>query len=422
MEGFEIGVEAPEVDLGGGADEGAEVQEDVQDTPEGDSPEGEPEGEDPSDKPAGPLVQDGKLSPAARAALDKLKAENPALAKSIQKALFAEDRLRRELPGGFKEVQQLRQRIEELGGDDGIKDTQQELSGWREFDNLYTAGDAAVLKFLTDTPAAQAAFLKIAPMAFEKFREASPDGFASYISQAFLGDWEACKIPLILERLTDFIPEDNAKAMAYIQSLKNYDARIREMAQKQPEAPKVAPKDDGRVAELEKRETALLRQEWGNEIGKLHTPLFQKAWKAVLGDRKLSDVQKEGIRELYASRLQAAIKERQLDDKLNRFFGAKDKAGYLKFMTNFYTEMAPKALRSAMEHAGIGAKTGPKPGVPGVPKPGVQAPAKPDQGFVAVNAKPNFFTEVDRVRTTPQMLANHQAILKNGRKVQWPKG
>lgn len=365
-------------------------------------------------------VRDGRLSPAAKATIDELRAKNPAMAKAVQRALFAEERLYRELPGGFKELAQIRQTVEQLGGENGIQDLQAETNGWREFDSLYTAGDPKVLEFLTETPEAQAAFLKIAPMAFEKYRQASPEGYSSYVAQVFVGDMVSNGIPLALERIQDHIA-DNPKAMAALKPLIDYVNRVGDLSKKQPAAPASPAKgDDARSQEFDKRDRELRSKEWGTETAQLHNKLYRDAIAKHLPGRKLSESQSSALLKLYRSNLSSVLEgKKDWRTNIDRFFGAKDKSGYLRYFESNYKEAVPRALRMSLAELGIGQKPGPKAGE----KPGDKAkpatPAKAEEGFKLVSAKPNFLADVNRNLTTPQMWQSKKAILKNGTKVQW---
>lgn len=368
-------------------------------------------------------VENGRLHPLSKAAIDKIKADNPALARSIQKALFAEDRLRRELPNGFKDLQELRGKIEELGGDTGIQEVRQEIDGWREFDAKYTAGDPEVLKFLTETPEAEAAFLKIAPAAFEKFREAHPQGYSAYVSQVFDATLNESNIPLMLARLA-WVGKDNPEILDIHNQLVGFVNGIKGMARQTVAPPKIESRGpDPRSAELDNREKQLARTEWSRESNSKHADIFNSQWKALVGDRKLSDTQKATVKELYGLKLNAILKARpDFNQNLERYFGAKDKAGFLKLFEGTYREAVPRALRTAIEQLGIG-KPGPKPGQaaakPATPS-AKPAPTAANAGFTFTAAKPDM-AMVDRTSTTPEMWQSGKAVLRTGQKVWWKK-
>lgn len=426
-----VSVEAP-VDAGtdAGFDAGGDFEGDAGSTgseQEGSVAEPAAESEPSGDQKDFRPLENGKLTQAGRQVLEKLKAENPQVAKAVQRALFMEDRLRREIPGGFKEVQELRQRVEQLGGETGIQEIQAEMDGWRGFDEMYTAGDPKVLEFLTETPEAQAAFLKIAPAAFDRFREAHPDGYNAYMTQVFAADLQENQIPLMLERLA-WLAKDNPEIMDLQQRLANYVSRIGQLSRKPVTAPAAASpaKPDARIAELEQREQQFVRKEWAGEAQQKHSTLFNQEWRKQIGDRKLSDTQAAAIRELYGLKLGAILKAKpDFNQNLEKYFKAGQKDGFLKLHNTTYAEAVPRALRAAINSMGVGAKPGPK-GTEGKPgSPGAAKPIKPtngtvNAGFTFVAQKPEMSTVNNRA-TTPEMWTAGRAILRDGKRVYWRK-
>ncbi len=428
-----ISIEAPELDLSGGADDGADIDAGGDGAADGGDGTAAPEGDAAADGAEGDqsgkpflAVDNGKLSKVAKETIEKLKAENPQLAKAVQRALFAEDRLRRELPGGFKDLTALRGKLEELGGDEGIQNIQGELNGWKEFDAQYTAGDPKVLEFLTETPEAAAAFLKIAPAAFEKFREQHPDGYSAYVSQVFLADMQAEQFPMMVQLLGSvlgrgtFSEADKAEATKIYTALTGYYNRISEFAKKQVAAPTPAASKgaDPRAAELDTREQSIRRTEWSGESGQQHARIFGEAWK-----RLASGVpkEKEGlVRRLYGMHLQEKLNaKKDFQPNMDRYFKAKQKDGFMRLHDSTFKDAVPLALRSAMAEAGIGARKAPA--AAGAPKPG-EAPKpgatpKPATGFTP-GVKPAM-SEVNNVLTSATMWQNKQAVLKNGTRRTW---
>src|SRR5215472_14617464 len=147
MEALDISAAgAPELDSGySAAAEPADQPQPAGDTPPADpgasGEDGETGGSEPGEQTFFRAIENGRLSESAKTALARLKTESPPAYRAVTRALFAEQRLRQELPGGFKDIQQLRDRIEQLGGDTGIEETRQELNGFREFEALYSAAD-----------------------------------------------------------------------------------------------------------------------------------------------------------------------------------------------------------------------------------------------------------------------------------------
>lgn len=415
------GVDETTVDTGDLTDTGTETTEQ---TDTGVEPKGTP-GEKPEGTPPANVrpVVDGKLSPEFKPFYDKLKAEQPALARAVMNAIQMESRFLKEVPGGLKEVQQLREHIERLGGEDGIQELTGELDGWRGFDEQYTAGDPKILEFLTETPEASAAFLKIAPSAFEKFRELHPEGYGAYVSQVFLGDMQQSKIPeqlIELRYIVGGMPDGDLKtaAVAVLGKLNGYLERIGTLASKQvtPPAAKAPGADDKRASELTQRETNLRRTEWRGETDKTHRNLFNSEFKKQIGDRKLSDSQRATVLELYGLKLGAILKGLpKFNENLEKYFASNQRDGFVRYIESAYKDAVPRALRAAIGQAGIGAKPGPAAGA--LPKQGTGA-IKPAAGFTFVTAKPAM-SLVNNRETTPDMWLKGQAVLKDGKRVTW---
>jgi hypothetical protein len=420
-----VGFEAPELDLSSPETESPDL-ETIGSESEMPDPGTGAAGAETETEAAKPFlaVENGKLSELAKKTIEELKLKNPQLAKAVQRALFAEDRLRRELPGGFKEVAQLREKIEQLGGDEGIQSLQSELDGWKDFDAKYTAGDPAVLQFLTETPEAEAAFLKIAPAVFEKFREVNSDGYSAYISQVFVSDMRENEIPMTIQLLGSLLGRaqaqlsepDRVEAKRLYDALSSYVNRINEFSRKPVSAAPAASKAgaDPRQAELDTRETNLRKQEWQGETERQHAAIFSAAWKRLAATVPQNQV--APLRKLYALHLQETLAaKKDFDTNMNRFFAAKQKDGFLRTHKSAFEAAVPLALRKAMAELGIGARKAPAtaaaPGTPATAKP-------PAPGFIPVSQKPNM-AEVDNVRTTPAMWQNKRAVLKNGKQVTW---
>ena len=383
-----------------------------------------PEGE-PGAKP-GRVVVDGRLSPQAKAALDAIAADpkNKSIADALRREVFLAERLRRELPGGVQELQGLRQQIETLGGAEGIKETQNELNGWHEFDQQFTAGDPKVLEFLTQTPEGMQSFLKIVPMAMEKYREAHPEGFNSYVTGVWNADMNQAQIPLVVARLADYlsqVPEGvREQAMGLWKHLNDYTNRISQLASKAVTAPKIEtpPKSDN---SLQERELNFTRKEWRSEAEQQHhNKIFNAAWQKHVGTKQISPEQQRGIIRLYRTELQELLSNKKdWNSTLERYVKSGQKDGFLRHFGTVYQEASPLALRKALSAFGIN-KAGVKPtptATPGVTKP--VGTAKPAAGFVLIGKKPDMATEVNRPMTTAEMWTKRQAVLKDGRKVTW---
>ena len=232
------------------------------------------------------VVENGKLAQVAKDHLSKLKAENPALARALEKDAFLADRFRREFPGGPAELKTMRDTLETLGGETGVQEITQELDGWRQFDQQFTAGDPKVLEFLTSEPEAQSAFLQIAPQAFEKFRELNPEGYGAYVAQVFVADMMQEQVPLMMQRLGDFLG-DNPKASEVYQKLVGYLNRIGTLAKNPVNKPfeKAQPKGpDPDRQKFEQDREAFTKQQWRSESDTIHKRVFDAEWSKMVCD------------------------------------------------------------------------------------------------------------------------------------------
>ena len=425
-----VSYDAPELDLGGGAaeDEGFEAEGKTGGEGETVGGEGEAEGEGEQQK-AGPFraIEDGRPSKAVKDILAKI--ENPAAAKAFQRALFVEDRLRRELPGGFKELETLRGHVEQLGGDTGIQEMQGELTGWRQFDEQWSAGDPKVLEFLTETPEAKDAFARIAPAAFEKYREMNFEGYQGYVSQVFSADMQQEEIPLslrllvnVLQRAKFDVEADRTEAGGLVNKLIGYVNRIGEFAKKDVALPTRAT-PDSRAAELDTREQKLRRTEWSGEVNKQHAGIFSEAWRRLVApmlpaDKAKAEAASNLIRRLYGIHLNEKLgAKRDFNPNMERFFKANQKDGFIRLHGSAFKEAVPLALRLALAEAGLTKRQAPN----GNGKPAAAAASRaaaPAEDFMHVGKKPEM-AEVNRNLTGTKMWLEHKAILKSGKKVTW---
>ncbi len=369
------------------------------------------------------VSEDGKrLDEKARATLDELKAKDPALAKAFREALFKSDAF--EKLGGLKEVQQLRQTIEQLGGPQGIENIQAEVKGWNDFDQQYMAGDPKALEFMLSSPESQQAFMKLAPMAFNKFEELNPEGYASYLCQRIVGDAVANRVPISMELAQHYLAAGDAtKAAEEFAKVVNWFQGLDATAKK-PIAPKepAADPNNPRLRELEQQNEGFVRDQWRQETAKEQNTVYASELNRLLAGRKVTDIQREDILHRVQTKLGLRIKEHE--NTLDRYFKAKDKDGFLKFANSFSKKHIPDLLREAVDRY-VPQKPGPKTLAPqaGQPlKPPINANGKPAEGF----------TFVDKMPTRDQIdwsnpfntLANTKlgrAITIDGKKVSWRK-
>lgn len=370
-------------------------------------------------EPGRSLIENGKLTPAAKAVLENLQKTNPAEARQIKDALFLKDRLAQELPGGFKELKTLRQAVESFGGEQGLQEVKAELEGWAEFDNKWMAGDATVLDFLMKEDAGKEAFGKLAPAAFDRYAEINPDGWGNYIARQIASDMAAAELPMNLKLLAKFAPPE---VQEYVKPVIDYFNRIAQISQKQPAAPAAKADTSKLDADRQKLDTdrkEFTRTQWRTEVDRSHGTIFQKSWASIVGDRKVTDVQRENINVLYQHELERLL-PKDFNEKMQRYLDAGQKDGYMRHHASVFGSLVDRALRAAVNRT-LPAKPGPAAAQPGqqqTAKPAAKPAPAARPGVEIMNQKPNM-AEVNRSLTTPDMWLKGEAILKNGKHVKW---
>jgi hypothetical protein len=300
---------------------------------------------------------------------------------------------------------------------------QAEVNGFREFDQQYTQADPKAIEFMTSDPQGQEAFVKLMPAALHKFEQLHPDGFSQYMAQVIGGTLGQHGIPLALERLADFIG-DNPKAVEQWNKLAGFVKFIGDLSQKQVQAPKFgsgAPDTNGQQ-QFEQEKQAFEREKWRSSAGGEQEQAYQSEWSRIAAGRKVSDVQKAAIEELFISRLNKAIAKGGHTEKLDRYFSAKDRDGFMRYASNLNKTELPKALREAFDMI-MPSRPGPNPGMATPAKNGT--PAKPGtiaEGFTSVGKQPGA-GEIDYRNpfNTPANFMAGKAILTSGKKVQWTR-
>lgn len=420
---MDAGLETTDTSVAEAPDSGASEQGLIETPVESATTEGAQPQEQISQQTYKAVVQDEKgtsrLDAKAKATIDKISAEDPQLGKQIRDALFEADRIKRALPEGLAEVRRLRETFENLGGEQGIQEAQQEMDGWHQFDSQYMAGDPKALEFMLSSPESQQAFLKLAPLAFNKFEELNPEGYAAYICQRMVGDAMANGIPVSLQLIQHFLQAGDAvKAGEQFDKILKWFQAMEGTAKKQVEAPKSGSSisDDPRYKDLESREANLARDEWRRETATEQNAVYASELNKHLAGRKVTDVQREDILHRVQTKLGLRIKEHE--KTLDRYFAVRDKEGFLKFANSFSKKHIPELVREAVDRyvpQRPGPKAAPQNGQP--VKPPVNG-AKPEQGFTRVNETPRNIDWANPFNT-PQNIRAGKGITTDGKRVQW---
>lgn len=359
-----------------------------------------------------------KLDPQVSTTLANIKKENPELGKLLTRAVYRVAEIDREFPGGVTEAKELRDKVEEFGGIEGIE---QKLESLVEMDGLATAYMSSDPAFVEDlVESSPEAFSALAPLVFQKFHEINAEGFSAYMGRVVLGDMQANGVPLMMQRLQDLIPADNDKLQKAFEVVNQYLGGFQALAQKPLPSAKAKPgsgSGNGKGDELSKREEALRAKEWQSERDTMQRGIVNNEYTKCLAGRKAGSEEKAQILELFLSRSKAAADRifPGWNEKAQRYISSNDKAGYLRWMKSIYSRVVPEAMASAVTSTMRGKKAAAPAKKPGAGGGTVVAPIA---GFKPVAKEPGTW-EINYSLTTQAMLRENRAVLKDGSKVAW---
>jgi hypothetical protein len=362
---------------------------------------------------------DGKrFDPRVSAKLAAIKKENPELGTLMARALNKFSELEREFPGGLTEAKELRDKVEELGGIDGIGE---KLEGATELstlaDQFMNADPAFVEDMATSSPES---FAALAPQVFDKFAEVNPEGFAAYLGRVVFGDMQRNGLPLMMMRLQDLIPGDNAKLKEAFEAVNGYLGGFKSLSEKP--MPTAKPKQAAAKPDNAQQEVLAAREQaWGTESKQAHDQIVNAQYTRAIGDRKPDTEEKAAIKELVMGRFDKRVRELfpDRDKKRVAFFQRNDKAGYLRYMKTIYDRVLPEVVGNAVNFVmrGKGAKA--------TTQRVTNTQQRPQNGqnggganYKPVAKEPGVW-EIDYQRTSPAMLKQNRAILQNGTMVSW---
>jgi len=378
-----------------------------------------------------PVVADAngqlRLSEATKAELDKIKAENPRLAREMRAALFD----RQTLVSKGLTVKQALETIdayEAEGGSEAVHQAKEELGQWKQLDEDF---QAAKPEFVNDIAAGNPeAFVKLGPVVMSKLAEMAPEVFSHEVSKVFAQDMAASEIPMQLKLLRRAIedPANPGKVKPGMEDVTEFYNAVQGYVNKITGLAQNAPKQEAKASttqtpEVESREQQLTIREFGAERAAVKDAITKTEFEKNAAGRKLSAEKVSTIQELYESslnRLVQAIPGHKA--KVDRFVAAKDKTGYRKHVEAAIRSKAPEAMAQAFRRAGVGAKPGPQP----VKKPATTAVTKPvtaTAGFTRTGTKPDRnqinWQATNSVRRTAA--DSNKYVMRNGDKLLWQR-
>lgn len=421
----EMLLDTPEVDA-----IDTDVSSDVSEVESGDNVDSSTETTDVQNtEDSAPVISDAngqlKLSETARAQLDKIKAENPKLAREMRAALFDRQALLAKVPGGVKEALATIEAYEADGGSEAVQRVKEDLGMWQDLDADFRAGKQ---EFVNDISAGNPeAFVKLAPMVMQKFSEIASDLYSYEVAKVFSQDMAANEVALnmrLLQREISLLPEQSRGEIQKLwNTLAGYVDRVNGMARTPPKSeakPTIA--NPNPTYDIDQREQALTIQEFASEKARVLDSVTSAEFKKNIGNRKATETQISAIQELYEARLDKMLRSDQNHmSKVDRFLAAKDKAGYAKHMAAAYRAKSPLAMEQAFK-AVMPGKPGPIPAKPAA-KPATAGKPALTTGFTRSATKPNH-NDIDwqsTARIPGKKGGDGKFVMRDGSKVLYQR-
>jgi hypothetical protein len=357
------------------------------------------------------LGPDGKkLDPTVRSLLSEIRTKNDAAGKLLTKAVYRVAELDREFPGGLTEARELRDKIEGLGGVEGIEGKLETLAELTGLSKQFMDGDPAFVEDMaTSSPEA---FSALAPAIFAKYAQTNPDGFTAYIGRVVWSDMNTSGIPLLLQRMADFMPVDKPQALELLNSLSTYLNGFGELSKKAPSTARSKPVEQPKKDEKNDYEQAF------SAAASDRIRLAKEEVRKTLHGESLDKESQAQVIYLYEGRAKV-LADRLFPGWMNKakaYLERGNQPAYSRYMTSIDNRVVPEAVSWAISKTrshGGDKKAAPTPKQTAVSRPGTSA--APANGFKPVASIPQ---NIDWGRTSKQMVQEDRYILTDGSRVQ----
>lgn len=356
------------------------------------------------------------LNDLAKTHKDALKAIDPSLPGQIKDVIFENQRWKSAFPEGLKEAVATRDAISALGGVQGLQDTQQALQDYGNLESLFENGDPKFMSQLAE--AAPEAFSQIMPSGLEKWRAIDPELYSHTMSRALIETLDQAKVSDTIEAIWNNLDPEKQKAersaLAQIWQTLN---SMRESAAKAPERT-ISPEQEAlsrREQEIAAREQRAMlapvanagKQQIQTIVEREMNSAFQ--WSAT--DPDVKDAIQDRVRQEV---VRASLKDKNFLAAYDSYKSRGDAQGLQRHITNFQAKVAPGIVQRVARLFNVKPK-----GAPSVSrKTTAQASTTAERGWEKIQRQPEV-RDIDRSKTTPDMVIDGKAILKSGRKVMW---
>jgi hypothetical protein len=341
---------------------------------------------------------------------EALKALDPSLPGFIRDAVFTRKQI--EAAGGLPALLEDRKFIAENGGREFFTQAKEELQSWDELDKAFTEGRPDFPQRIAK--ADPEAFTKMMPFALQEFATVAPEHYQHIGSRIVINTAEANRWPALLQTLYG-MTGDKPEAQTAIKQMWDSLEGLREMASKVPEK-KIDPREQQltqREQEFAQKQATILTKSVDADSIRHRDSVIAREIKPF-GDWETMDADRKGAVAAWISQRIGSVlgKDKAFLDRRNQLIMAGDRDGLAKLESDKLSEMVPKLVPQAAKVFGVS-----KAAAKAAPKPPAAAPKAP-AGVVMLKNAPSP-SMVDRRKTTPEMVFQNQAVLTDGRKVQW---
>jgi len=413
----------PSTELESGDTPTTEVQEgDVTttETVEGEQPEGGRPGE-------GEVREDGRHIPKW---MKELQTSNPEAYKKAKTDLF-ELQGRRSVHPTVQAAREEHDLVQSLGGKEGVGKLREQSSFYSEAANQFLKGDPAFVKDLWEEDKIAAA-LHVQPM-LDAFRTNDFEGYRTTIARLQDQELQAVGFGPALKNLIDAV-EKGDKETALNILVKGRDTQgnasnfvswfnsVGEIARK-AEDPRVksllAERAKARDTEQQTQTNEFLKGYRGEAINSVIGEA-EKVFDSFFKGRKLDPEDRmDLLRDAVKLANQKVEADKAFMEQREGHLTNKDSHSALQLTKARFARELPDAVKRIARRYGMTSGT-PANGNQQRQQQQPDGGGQPAAGFVAVNARPDGM-DIDRSRTSNEMILSKRAILKDGKKVDWSK-
>lgn len=346
---------------------------------------------------------------------EKLKAIDPSLPNLLQNALMVNQTLLREFPGGVKEAIAARDALSEIGGVEGIKEREEALGEYQSLEGLFEAGNPEFMTRLADT--LPQSFSQMMPGGLEKWREVDPEMYNHVQARVMMNTLDGMKLSDTLEALWSRLdPQkqgEEREALAHLWKTLN---GFRQSAEKAPERKKNAQDEalsrrEQEIAQREQRAVlAPVAQQGKAQIQSIVDREMTASYQWAQTDSSVKEAVQDRVRQEV---MKASVKDKNFCRLYDQYKARGDAQGLGRHIKQFQDKVTPAIAQRVAKLFAVK----PKGAVKQVAAQTQQA--KPaDRGWERVRMQPTI-KEIDRSKTSDDMVMDGKAVLKNGRKVIW---